>query len=225
MPSVRTFQRRFRKRRYRRKFARKAVDRRQNRNISKLYKLVKYGKEKKFIDQINVGVAVGSTWDVLQTRDLTYIASGDTQNTRVANKCKIISHRIKILVTLGDTTNIYRIMIVRFPNQSTSLVALTDVLESTLAVSPANLMSMLHRNSDTKFEVLWDSGVKTLGLLTPQRSHDLTLRGKGGGFYTGYNSTSPGGCVAGYTYIVACTDSLLAPSPTFTTLSRTVFVG
>lgn len=213
-------------RRRRRPLARKAVDRRQNRNISKLYKMVKYGKERKYIDQSASGVPIDSTWLPLLPRDLTFILQGDNQGERVANKIKIHSHRLKIKVTYGDPTNIFRIMVVRFPNQAASLVTLGDALQDVSAASPLNLMSNLKREGDTKYQILWDSGVQRINdALLKQRSFDITLKGKGTGYYAGYNSSSAGGCIAGYTYVVACSDSAIAPNPSFTTVARTVFSG
>lgn len=213
-----------RRRRYRR--ARKAVDRRQNRNISKLYKLVKYGKERKFIDQTATSVGVDQNWLNLLPRDLTFIVQGDTGSSRVANKCKIHSHHLKIKVTYGDVTNLFRIMVIRFPNQSASLVDIADVLETPTATSPLNLMSMLKRNGDTKFQVLWDTGVVRINdALKKQVTYDVTIKPRGSGFYTGYNSPSANACISGFTYLVACTDSLIAPNPTFTTSARTTFSG
>ena len=221
-----TFRRKPRKRTRRRKPAAKAVDRRQDRSISKLYKMVKFGKERKFIDQSASGTAVDSTWLPLLPRDLTFIAQGDNQGQRVGNKCSIHSHHLKIKVTYGDPTNIFRIMVVRFPNQAASLVSLTDVLQDPTAASPLNLMSNLKREGDTKYQILWDSGVQRINdALLKQKSFDITLKPKGNGYYTGYNSSAAGGCIAGYTYVVACTDSLIAPNPTFTTVARTTFSG
>lgn len=214
-----------RKRRYSRKRARKAVDRRQNRNIAKLYKLVKFGKERKYVDQTNVA-PIDQNWANLLSRDLTFIAEGTTETTRIGTKLKIHSHHIKIKVDYGDVTNLFRIMVIRFPNQSASLVDVADALETPNATSPLNLMSMLKRQGDTKYNILWDSGVQRINdALMKQRTFDVTLKPKGSGYYTGYNSPSASACVAGFTYIVACTDSLIAPNPSFTTSTRTVFSG
>lgn len=218
---LRAFRRKWRKKRP----ARKKVDRTQNRKISKLFKMVKFGKEQKFIDQINLGFTVDNTWAGIQSRDLTFILQGEDAHQRVGNKVKILQHRIKILVTLGDTTNIYRIMAVRFPNKAASLVTLSDALEDTAAVTPLNLMSMYKRQGNTKYQILWDTGVKKLTELHPQHSYDLVLNNNGKGYYAGYDSPSANACVAGFTYLVAVTDSAIAPNPSFTTMSRTIYTG
>ena len=206
--------------------AKKPVDKRQDRSIAKLYKMVKFGKERKFIDQSASATAVDSNWLPLLPRDLTFILQGDNQGERVGNKCQIHSHHLKIKVTYGDPTNIFRILVVRFPNQAASLVTLADALQDVSAASPLNLMSNLKREGDTKYQILYDSGVQRINdALLKQRTFDITLKPKGTGYYTGYNSSSAGGCIAGYTYVVACTDSLIAPNPTFTTVARTTFSG
>lgn len=209
---------------YRRRRARRAVDRSQNRKISKLFRLVKSVKEKKFIDQSTVDAAVGTVWTTLLPRDLSFIAQGDAQNQRIANKVKILSHHLKFLVTIGDSTNIYRILVIRFPNQAAADVNLGDVLEDPLEVSPINLMTMRKRNGDTKFQLLWDSGVKRLDVNHPQHSYNIKLK-PSKGYFTMYNSNIGASCVAGYTYCVAVSDSNVAPNVGITTLSRTVFTG
>lgn len=209
---------------YRRRKARRAVDRHQNRQISKLYRMVGNVKEKKFIDQTTVDAAIGSVWTTLLPRDLTFIAQGDAQNQRIANKVKIISHHLKFLVTIGDSTNIYRILIIRFPNRAAADVNLGDVLEDPLEVTPVNLMTNRKRNSSTEYRILWDSGVKRLDVNHPQHSFNIKLKPKKG-YFTMYNSNVAGSCVSGYTYCVAVSDSSVAPSVGITTLSRTVFTG
>lgn len=212
--------RRFRRRRR----ARKAVDRRQDRSISKLYRLVKNVKERKFVDQSSIDIAVGSTWTTLLSRDLTFIAQGDGQDQRIANKIKIQSHHLKFLCTIGDTTNIYRIIVVRFPNQAAADVNLADVLEDPLETSPINAMTNYKRNGDTKFQILWDTGIKRLDVNHPQHSYDIVLK-KTRPYFAMYNSDVAGSCVSGYTYVLAVSDSGLAPSVGITTVARTVYTG
>lgn len=221
---------------YRRHRARKAVDRRQNRNISRLYKMVKYSKERKYFDQAG-SFPITSNWSGILPRDFTFIPTGTTVNQRVGNKIQIHSHHIKIKVSIaaGDSQNLYRILVVRFPNQAASLVDLADALEDPSAASPYNLLSFNKRNTDNKYQILWDSGAKQLvgnGATTApfqarsNHNYNIKLGGKKG-WYAGYNSTSAGGCVAGFTYIVAVSDSnpLSGTHPTFYTVSRTIFSG
>lgn len=225
---------------YRRHRARKAVDRRQDRQISKIKNQLNYSKERKFFDQA-ADYPFTSAWTAILPRDFTFIAAGTTDNERVGNKIKFHSHHVKIKVTCGDEYNLYRILIVRFPSQSASLVDLADALENPGGTSPFNLMSFKKRNSDTKYQILWDSGAKNLagngshattGYNSPysgstNHMYDIKLTNGEKGFYAGYNSTSAGGCVAGFTYIVACSDS--APGslthPHIYTMSRSIYSG
>lgn len=225
------------KRRYKKKHppARKAVDRRQNRNISKLYRMVNYSKEKKYVDQSNSDIGVASSWQTVLLRDLTFIPEGNTDNTRVGTKIKIHSHHLKFKVIAGDATNLYRIMVVRFATEAAANVDLANVLESPTASTPLQIMSFRKRNTASKYKILWDTGVRTLGgngqaSTSPvgpntQHSYDIKITNGLKGFYAGYNSSAAGSCVAGYTYVVACSDSLIAPAPAITTNARTVFSG
>ena len=222
-------------RKTRRRPAKRAVDRRQNRNISKLYRMVKYSKERKYVDQTNSDIGVASTWQTVLLRDLTFIPEGTTENTRVGTKISIHSHHLKFKVIAGDATNLYRILVVRFASEAAATVDLANVLETPTASTPLQIMSFKKRNTASKYKILWDSGVRTLGgsgasALTPvgpntQHMYNVFLNNRGKGYYAGYNSSAAGSCVAGYTYIVACSDSLIAPAPAITTSSRTVFSG
>lgn len=225
------------KRRYRKR-ARKAVDRRQDRNISKLYRMVNYSKERKWLDQAQI-TSLSTSWVPILPRDLTFIAQGTGGGSgvigqRIGNKIKIHSHHLKISVIVGDGTNLYRIMVVRFSSQAASLVDLADALQSPAAASPLNLMSFKKRDTDSKYQILWDSNVKTLagnstanapaGANT-QHTYNIVISNGNKGYFAGYNSSSAGGCVQGYTYVVACSDSAITPNPVFTCISRTTFSG
>lgn len=221
------------KRRYKKR-ARKAVDRRQNRNISKLYKLVKYSKERKYIDQEILNLSLGSSWVNPLPRDLTFITTGTLDNQRVGNKINIHSHHIKAILTCGDSTQLYRLMVVRFLSQAASLVALSDALENPSGTNPSQLMTFRKRNTDSKYQILYDSGIRRLAgniqaaapaQTSTQAVHNIKISNGNKGFYTGYNSSSGGGCIAGYTYLVVCTDSAIAPSPSISVISRTIFSG
>lgn len=196
--------------------------------------MVKYSKERKFIDQEILNLSLASSWVSVLPRDLTFIASGSLDNQRVGNKIVIHSHHLKVIMTVGDSTNLYRLMVVRFASQAASLVALSDALENPTGTTPSQLLSFKKRNTDSKYKLLWDSGVQKLsgnGAATSpaqassQRVHNIKISNGNKGFYAGYNSSSAGGCVAGFTYLVACTDSAIAPSPSITAISRTIFSG
>lgn len=232
MPYKRRYRRRRRRFRYKKRPARKAVDRRQNSQISKLYRMVKFGKETKYVDQSNSDIGVASSWQTLLLRDLTFIPEGTTENTRIGTKIKIHSHHLKFKVICGDATNLYRIMVVRFYSEAAANVDLANVLETPTASTPLQIMSFKKRNTASKYDILWDSGVKTLGgsgsvattPVGPNTQHTYNIHMKGP-WYTAYNSSAAGSCVAGYTYVVACSDSLIAPAPAITTSARTIFSG
>lgn len=218
------------RRKFKRKSATKAVDRRQDRSISKLYKMVKHQKEKKYVDQGNT-IQMASSWVNMLTRDLTYIAQGTSGNQRDGNKIKILSHHIKVIATVGDTTNLYRFMVIRFDSQATSNVQIGDALQTPIAATPFQLLSFLKRNTDCKYKILYDTGIKRLagneqtdapsGTVS-QRIHDIRLKGP---FYAAYSGAGAGDVVQGFTYLIGCSDSALTPHVQFQTNVRTIFSG
>lgn len=222
------------KRKFKRRPAKRRVDRRQNKDIMRLYSLIKYSKERKFIDQNIPNLSLASSWVNPLPRDLTYIQQGSGENQRVGNKIKIHSHHLKVIMTVGDATNLYRLMVVRFSHESASLVQLSDALSDPTAGTPLQLMSFKKRNTDSKYQILYDSGVKQLAgngsaaspsQASSQRIHNIVVSNGNKGWYAGYNATGPAACVAGFTYLVVCTDSAIAPSPSISCLARTVFSG
>lgn len=220
------------KRKFRRKRARKAVDRRQNRNIAKLYKMVRYGDERKWIDQSNT-ISLSTTWTQMLTRDLTYIAAGDTSNTRNGNKIKIHSHHLKVVVTGGDVTNLYRFCVIRFSAVAASQVQIEDALQSPVISSPFNLMTFKKRDTDSKYQILYDTGIQrtagdgTAGApkqSTSQRVWNINLKPYKG-YFTGYNGSGANACVQGFTYLIGVSDSALVPHVQFQISARTIFTG
>lgn len=213
--------------------ARRAVDRRQDKSIFKLYKMVKYGKEKKYVDQ-QLTTSVGQSWSNILTRDLTYIPEGTTDNTRIGNKIKIYRHQIKVVVTAGDVTNLYRIMLVRFGAIPTASLGIQQVLENSTATSPFQLMSFKKRNAECKFSILWDSGVRKLAGngsadTSPygpasQRTHNIVIRSRNG-LFTQYSGAAANTVTNGFTYLVAVSDSAVIPHVGFQSIARTIFSG
>lgn len=228
------------KRRYRRrrplklhKLAKKKVDRRQDRSIGKLYKMVKFGKESKYVDQ-QLQTSIGTTWSALLPRDLTYIPEGTTDNERIGNKIKIFRHDLKIIVTCGDLTNLYRILVVRFKQIPTASLGIQQVLENYNNTTPFQIGSFKKRNAACQYDFLWDSGIQTLagnyqvdtspaGSKT-QRVHNVVLKNPKG-WLVQYADANANTVVNGFTYVVAVSDSSIAPSVGFQTMSRTIFSG
>lgn len=208
---------------------------RQDKKIAALAKKVNKIDEKKWLDQQQI-TSLSTTWATLLPRDLTFIAQGTgggsgVPGQRIGNKIKIHSHHLKIVVTGGDSINQYRIMVIRFTAKAASTIDLGDALQSPAVASPFNLMTFKKRDTDSKYQVLWDSKIRTTEgtTTTPttatQRVHEIVLTNGGKGYFANYNSSSAGGCVQGYTYVVACSDSALPNNPVFTVMSRTVFTG
>lgn len=220
------------KRRWKAK-AKKPVDRRQDRSIGKLYKMVKYSKESKYVDQ-QLQTSIGTSWANILTRDLTYIPEGTTDNTRIGNKIKIFRHQIKVVVTAGDTTNLYRILVVRFKHIPTGSLGIQQVLEDSTATTPFQLMGFFKRNASTGYNILYDSGVRMLagngssadapaGSRT-QKQHNIILRNPKG-WLVQYSTAAANSVVNGFTYVVACSDSSVLPNVGFQSMSRTIFSG
>lgn len=213
--------------------ARKAVDRRQDRSIGKLYKMVKYSKESKYVDQ-QLSTSIGTTWANLLPRDLTYIPEGTTDNTRVGNKIKIFRHQIKVLVTCGDLTNVYRLLVVRFKHCPTASLGIQNVLENYNNTTPFQILGFFKRNAPTGYNILYDSGVRTIAgnyqndtspaSSSTQKQHNIILKNPKG-WLVQYSDANANSCVNGFTYILAVTDSSVLPHVGFQSMSRTIFSG
>lgn len=217
----------------RRRKARKAVDRRQDRSISKLYRLVKFSSERKNVDQSNT-TSIGTTWSQILNRPLTYIAAGGDNGQRIADKLLIQRIQLKVRVTPGDTTNMYRILIVRFGHCPTASLGLQNVLQDVSAATPYQIMSFRKRNAPSKYELLWDSGMRsTIGNGSTAEApygprsvinHNIVLKFPKGKLVQ-YSDNTASSETNGYTYVVACTDSSIAPHPGFQVLSRVIYSG
>jgi len=222
-----TFSRRtrFKRRRYVR--AKRKVDRIQNMRLRRLARLTR--PEFKFIDQYQE-TTVPASFTNLLPRPLTYISQGQTNSTRIGNKVKIHSVRIRGTVVVDDSTNIVRIMLVRFGRTEISSIAVNNVLEESSSF-PQALYSNYKRNGDQKYQVLYDKQMLlTGGQITPGvtttslKKFDFTVKPKGKNqntFYTLDSDTSP---AEGYMYIIAASDSQLS-GPTITVQSRVIFSG
>ena len=213
--------------------AKTQVDKRQDRSLLKLYKIVKFGKEKKYWDQ-QLTTSLSTSWSNILPRDLTYIPEGTTDNTRIGNKIKIFRHQIKCLVTVGDLTNVYRILVIRFGHCPTASLGLQNVLENVGGTTPFQIMSFFKRNAPSKYQILYDSGIKRLagnyqtanspaGPVT-QKYHNIILTNPRG-WIVQYADANANTVTNGFTYVVACTDSSVLPNVGFQTTSRTIFSG
>lgn len=220
------------KRRYKKR-AKKAVDRRQNRNISNLYKMVKYSKERKYVDKTSQISLANNYINMLGTETLTSIDQGQDGNTRNGAKIMIHSHHIKVIASVGDSTNLYRFLVIRFLSQPASLVQISDALENVSASTPLQLLSPYKRNTDCRYQILYDSGCRTLagnGItastagVASQRVHNILIKPKNG-LYAAYSGNTGSSVVQGFTYLIGCTDSAIAPQPRFNVYTRTIFSG
>lgn len=213
--------------------AKKPVDRRQDRSIGKLYKMVKFGKEQKYVDQ-QLQTSIGTTWANPLPRDLTYIPEGTTDNTRIGNKIKIFRHQIKMVVTAGDATNIYRVLVIRFGHCPTASLGIQNVLENYNNTSPFQILGYFKRNAPSRYQILYDSGVQKLAgngsaAETPygsvsQRCHNIVLKNPKG-WLVQYSDANANSVTNGFTYVVAVSDSSILPNVGFQTMSRTIFSG
>ena len=216
---------RFKRRRYVR--AKRKIDRIQNLRLRRLARLTR--PEFKFLDQYQV-TTVPASFTNLLPRPLTYISQGNTNSTRIGNKVKIHSVRIRGTVLVDDSTNIVRMMLVRFGRTEIASIAVNNVLEESSSF-PQALYSNYKRNGDQKYQVLYDKQMLlTGGEITPgvtttsQKKFDFTIKPKGKNrntFYTLDSDTSP---AEGYMYLIAASDSQLS-GPTFTVQSRVIFSG
>lgn len=212
--------------------AKKPVDKRQDRQIARLRREVRFTKEFKYVDQ-SLTTTVNTAWNAILTRPLTYIPEGTTVADRIGNKLLISKIHLKCIVTVGDATNLYRILVIKFGHCPTAALGIQNVLEAPSAATPFQIMSYLKRNAPSKYKILWDSGVQSLvgdgaaGAYRTnicQRQHNVKLNFPHGELvqYANSNANSE---VNGFTYVVACSDSVLAPNVGIQTMSRVIFQG
>ena len=216
---------RFKRRRFVR--AKRRIDKVQNARIRRLALLTR--PEYKFIDQYQV-TTVPANFTNLLPRPLTYMSQGSTNSTRIGNKVKIHSVRIRGSVVVDDSTNIVRMMLVRFGRTEISSIAVNNVLEESSSF-PQALYSNYKRNGDQKYQVLYDKQILlTGGQITPGvtttslKKFDFTVKPKGKNrntFFTLDSDTSP---AEGYMYLIAASDSQLS-GPEVTVQSRVIFSG
>lgn len=213
-------------------YAKSRIDRAQNRKIRRLQRALK--PEEKFVDQVNFTGTVSNSYSSVLTRPLTFIAQGNNDNERIGNKIKIKSHQIRVIMTAADTTNLYRLMVVRFGTALNASIGVQHVLEHWNDATPFNLLSAKKRNTQMPYKILYDSGVKKLALTAEnaemaQRVHWLNLRpskkSHPGGWLTVYDDATAGSCTTGFTYLIACSDSSIAPHVGVQSTARTIFTG
>lgn len=220
-------------RRLKRKWRKKSTDRRQNAKIAKLTRLVK--SENKYVDQ-QLQTSIGTTWTQITTRDLTYIpvAAQADEHSRVGNKIRIFRHQIKVVVTTGDLTNLYRILVVRFDQCPTASLGVQNCLENYNNTNPFQIMGFFRRNAPSAYKILYDSGVRTIAgnyqvaespaSSSTQKTHNIILKNSQG-WITQYKDDNANSCTNGFTFVVAVSDSSILPSVGFQTMSRTIFSG
>lgn len=219
--------------RLKRKWRKKSTDRRQNAKIAKLTRLVK--SENKYVDQ-QLQTSIGTTWTQITTRDLTYIpvAAQADEHSRVGNKIRIFRHQIKVVVSCGDLTNLYRILVVRFDQCPTASLGVQNCLENYNNTTPFQIMGFFRRNAPSAYKILYDSGVRTIAgnyqvaespaSSSTQKTHNIILKNSQG-WITQYKDDNANSCTNGFTFVVAVSDSSVLPNVGFQTMSRTIFSG
>lgn len=211
--------------------SKKAVDRRQDKQIAKISKELRFGRDRKYIDQY-AQTSVGTIWTPLTPRPLTYITQGHGNQQRQGNSCQVHSVRLKGFIAIDDTTNRVRIMVVRFGRVDSASIAIGDFLAQGLTASPQHLLSMATRNGDVPYNVLMDKTIilsgngsanSSVGVLTHKYfDYKIPIKGKKRAcFYTQDADTLPSD---GFIYIIASSDSLLG-GVTLNLQTRMIFSG
>lgn len=219
--------RRYRKRR--RVRPRRKIDRQQNRRLTWLTKQVR--PEYKYRDQYQAST-VSAGWMNLLPRPLTYISQGDSNSERIGNKCKLHSIRLRGEILVDDSTNIIRMMVIKFGRTDGNTIGVDDVLTDANATSPQHLFSNYARNGTQPYTVLWDKTWKLAGgtanpddaTSSTVKVFDFTIKLKGRQqslYYKLDSDTTPS---SGYTYCIAASDSLLG-GPSVYLNSRIIFSG
>lgn len=213
--------------------AKSAKDKQQDKKIEKLVRAMRFSKESKYVDQ-QLQTSVGSSWSNILTRPLTYIGQGTGVGQRVGDKIMIKRIQLKVTVTVGDGLNTYRILMVRFGHCPTANLGIQNVLENYNNTTPFQIMSFFKRNAPSKYEILWDSGVQsvvgnastnTLPYTSRTIKNYNVVRKYKKGKLVQYSASGPSTETNGFIYVVAVSDSAIAPNLGFQTMSRVIFQG
>ncbi len=121
-------------------------------------------KEKKIIDTAQQSQVSNTTPSIVQ---LSNLAQGNTDTTRIGNKVTITGLQFKYMV--ADTvTNIFRIMFILDKQTNGAIYAAGDVLDDASAVD--NIVSLRNRDESGRFQVLYD------------KIHIISLTGQASGY-------------------------------------------
>lgn len=204
------------------------TDKRQDKAISTLFR--RTSQEKKWIDQTS-NLVVNSNYTVMLPRPLTYITQGDNNDQRIGNKVNVHSINIKGFITVNDSTNVVRILVVRYGRVDPSTIDLGEVLDNISFPNPQHLLAMKVRNGKQPYKILKDRTYTLAGNTTANSSSGCCTQFKVNMFinlsktaavtYSSDTDTTPSN---GYIYIVAASDSALS-GPVLNLHSRMIFTG
>lgn len=177
-------------------------------------KLISSGRENKYLDVLLAtselyGGAVYS---------LSNVPQGDTDTTRDGDQLVQRAIRIKGNSIVADSTNIARLIVFRWKNESTPVVG--DILSATYVGTSRAPFSPYHHDGRTNFTVLYDKNFAT-DTYNIQRTFDtgwINLRNKKQYFTAGSATAQKNGI-----FCLIITDSAAVSNPFLNLVSRLTF--
>lgn len=92
-----------------------------------------------------------------QTLDLTPITQAVADTSRIGDVIDLVSVQGRFVLTAADSTNIMRIMVIQWnEDSSVSAPTLLSVLQHTTGSFPEDILSPYLLDKDHKYKVLWD---------------------------------------------------------------------
>lgn len=177
--------------------------------------------EKKNVDS-SQATSIANTGSILSL-GLDGLATGTNQLSRVGNEIYLKSLYIKGKVTIADTTNVVRVMIVQWMKETASFTALQQILFNN-SIAGFTWESPYAKEQAGNFKIIWD---RTFNLTNVQAPIILFRKRLTRGFKKNirYNSQIGGNLVVkGALFLVALSDSLAIPNPGIDFETRINFV-
>ncbi len=186
-----------------------AVSRIANRNLNKRI-------EKKYF----TNYAAGSRDWSGAVYSITDIPQGDTDTTRDGDSLFLKSVQLRYSVVAGDTTNLVRLVMFQYLDDTTPTVS--NILNSGYLGAAGAPLTPFHHDERSKYRILYDSGPMSVDTYNPQLVRKVFVKNNkkmvnqiryNGGTTTGSNKI----------YLIELSDSGAASHPSFNTISKVNF--
>lgn len=179
------------------------------------------GQESKHFDVPNALVPFSiSTVPAIQ--GLNAITTGTGANARVGDEVRPKGLQIRFRWDLGDATQLCRMLLVVFKDQTTTPPVLSDVLEAAGAIE--NLYSPYKINGSKKYRVLHDQLLSATAVTSENQYSLVTIGPKMLGKSAKWTDGTGTNHKSGGVYLMLMSDSSATPHPSFSFYSRYRYV-